>query len=144
MRNVFNKLTYDDQYNDSFTLAANSSRDVDIDANGIESLKLVTEVLFTSTPSSITLITYLGAGEADNTATGAVPCKLDGTAEAFYGDNGTQVTLSSTQTVTTTANTYRTSFAMNDLVRTVPRWVRLRFANTNATTDATIKIYTDT
>ena len=145
MRNNFNILFYNEARTmDEFTLAANSSRDVDIDCANIESLKLVTEVLFTSTPSSITLTTYLGAGGNDNSATGNVPCKLDGTSVAYYGDNGTAVTLSNSQTVTGEADTYRTSFAMNDLVRTVPRWVKLRFANTNLSTDATIKIYTDT
>jgi hypothetical protein len=144
-RNIYFKLLYDSSASDSFTLVGGASSNVDVDLYGLNNCQFIVEVTYASTSATTgtDLSIFYGIGNSDSTATGQVPCKLGGSSIPKFGDNSDAITLTSFTTSSASSQTKYTYFSLNDLKKVVPRWLRLKFANNDATKSVVIRVYGD-
>lgn len=159
MRNLYGVLIYDDTTGtNTFTVNAASTRVLDIDLDGANNAQLLLQSFYatTSGTTGLSVTVKYGFGEGNPLATGTganqvswkqgycgpLPCVLDGTSTAVFGDNSDSITMATT-TPSSTNVTTRTAFSLNDLRINVPRWIRLTFTNNDAGHAATVKVYMD-
>lgn len=144
-RNINGVLTYDSSNTSTFTVAGLSTQIVDVDLWGTNNVQFLVEGTYAATASStgIGIDIYYGFGQGDPLATGATPCVLGGSSVPKFSDNKDSVTTATFTASSGSTQTKRTYFALNDLRIYVPRWIRLKFTNSDSHT-CTIKIYSDT
>lgn len=154
-RNINSILTYSssDYTQNTFSVPAGSSRSVDIDLVDCADAKVMLEVTYAATHASTTgctVASYYGMGPASAAATGPVPCVLQAADSSavptgvVMSDNSDSVTMTSFTTGSATSQTKRTFAIISDPLTRTPRWLRLKFTNTDVTNAATVRIYIET
>lgn len=146
-RNISAKLVYDSSGTDSFSIAASGFAIVDIDTYAIHNLQALIEGTYATTAATtgLSAAIFYGMGPADSTATGnQVPCVLGGVVNSNIkmSDNSDSISMA-TFTPSSSNVTKRSFFSSEELTTKLPRWVRLRIANLDASNAVTIKIYLD-
>lgn len=115
---------------------------VDLDLLDINNLQFLTTIAYavTGISPSTTLDLYYGMGEADPSATGSIPTVVGGSSVPIFGDNFDSVTMS---TIGSSDLSKNTVFFLSSILERLPRWIRLKFSNTDSSNTVTVSIYAD-
>ena len=135
-RNSFQKILV------NRTIAASSTLTVDLDLLDISNIQFLLTVAYavTGISPSTTVDLYYGLGENDPSATGSIPTVVGGSSVPIFGNNSDSVAMVAIGPGDLSKNTV---FFLSSVLERIPRWLRLKFTNTNGSNASTVSIYVD-